>query len=163
MDLNWDSIGAIGEIIGAVGVIASLFYLGRQLRQNSKTISDEIFQRLLTNYHTGMDLLLRDPDAIRIFYLGLRDYYALSEDERSVWVTQLHAFLRRYENIVLQSKKHDVDLGVIESIQRQWHQLLGQPGAKTFWPRAYKSYSDEFVDFVAQRHNLRFEIEADDT
>lgn len=28
--MNWEAAGAIGEVIGAVGVIASHFYLGRQ-------------------------------------------------------------------------------------------------------------------------------------
>ena len=33
--MNWDAIGAIGEIIGAVAVVLSLIYLGFQIRHNS--------------------------------------------------------------------------------------------------------------------------------
>jgi hypothetical protein len=33
--MNWDAIGAIGEVLGALVVIATLFYLSGQLRQNS--------------------------------------------------------------------------------------------------------------------------------
>ena len=32
--MNWDAIGAIAELAGAIGVIASLIYLARQIRQN---------------------------------------------------------------------------------------------------------------------------------
>ena len=33
--MNWEAMGAIGEIVGAVGVIATLGYLAFQVRQNS--------------------------------------------------------------------------------------------------------------------------------
>ena len=34
--VNWEAVGAIGEIIGATGVIASLIYLAIQLRHNTR-------------------------------------------------------------------------------------------------------------------------------
>lgn len=36
--MNWDAIGAIGEIVGAIAVVASLAYLAIQVRQNSKSL-----------------------------------------------------------------------------------------------------------------------------
>ena len=36
--MNWDAIGAIGEIIGAAAVVATLFYLARQINDGSKQI-----------------------------------------------------------------------------------------------------------------------------
>lgn len=34
--MNWDAIGAIGEIIGAIAVVATLFYLAVQVRETRK-------------------------------------------------------------------------------------------------------------------------------
>ncbi len=34
--MNWDALGAMGEIAGAIAVIATLFFLARQLRMNTK-------------------------------------------------------------------------------------------------------------------------------
>ena len=34
--MNWDAIGAIAELLGAVGVIASLVYLASQMGQNAR-------------------------------------------------------------------------------------------------------------------------------
>ncbi|MFT7651940.1 MAG: hypothetical protein ACI9UU_001047 [Candidatus Azotimanducaceae bacterium] len=42
--MNWDSLGAIAELAGAVGVIGSLIYLGSQIRQNSRHIESSIYQ-----------------------------------------------------------------------------------------------------------------------
>ncbi len=42
--MNWEAIGAIGEIIGAFGVIVTLIYLALQIKQNSKTIEAQMYQ-----------------------------------------------------------------------------------------------------------------------
>ena len=34
--MNWEAIATIAEIVGAVGVIASLIYLAAQIRQSTK-------------------------------------------------------------------------------------------------------------------------------
>lgn len=36
--MNWDAIGATAEFLGAIGVVVSLFYLGSQLRRNSRAL-----------------------------------------------------------------------------------------------------------------------------
>lgn len=36
--MNWDALGAIGEMLGAIGVIATLLYLSVQIRQNTRAI-----------------------------------------------------------------------------------------------------------------------------
>ena len=42
--MNWEAIGAIGEIVGAFGVIITLIYLALQIKQNSKTIEAQMYQ-----------------------------------------------------------------------------------------------------------------------
>jgi len=37
--MNWDAIGAVGQVVGAVGVVVTLFYLATQIRQNSKQLA----------------------------------------------------------------------------------------------------------------------------
>ena len=34
--MNWDALGAIGEVVGAIAVVATLAYLAVQIRQNNK-------------------------------------------------------------------------------------------------------------------------------
>ncbi len=36
--MNWEAVGAVGELLGAIGVIASLFYLASQIRRNSESV-----------------------------------------------------------------------------------------------------------------------------
>ncbi len=34
--MSWDAIGAIGEVVGALGVIVTLVYLSRQISESSR-------------------------------------------------------------------------------------------------------------------------------
>ena len=36
--MNWEAIGAIGEILGAIAVLVTLVYLAAQIRQNSRFV-----------------------------------------------------------------------------------------------------------------------------
>ncbi len=38
--MNWDAIGAIAELLGAIGVIASLIYLATQIRQRREQMRE---------------------------------------------------------------------------------------------------------------------------
>jgi hypothetical protein len=40
--MNWDALGAIGEIIGAVAVVATLIYLAVQIRQNTRHVQAQM-------------------------------------------------------------------------------------------------------------------------
>ena len=42
--MNWDAIGAIGEIIGALAVVLSLVYLARQMRTSNRLAISEAFR-----------------------------------------------------------------------------------------------------------------------
>ena len=47
--MNWDAIGAIGEVVGAFAVVATLAYLAAQIRQNNKLLSSGSRQALVGN------------------------------------------------------------------------------------------------------------------
>ena len=38
--MNWDAVGAIGEIIGAIAVVITLYFLVAQLRQNTRAMEE---------------------------------------------------------------------------------------------------------------------------
>ena len=36
--MNWEALGAIGEIVGAIAVVLTLGYLAVQMRQNTRVV-----------------------------------------------------------------------------------------------------------------------------
>ena len=53
--MNWEAIGAIAEAVGAAGVIASLVYLGSQIRSSTRAAKVTAYQQTIT---AGRDITL---------------------------------------------------------------------------------------------------------
>jgi hypothetical protein len=101
--MNWDAVGALAELVGALGVVASLAYLAIQIRQstaqsrlNTNAIEASAFQQLL-DHHAAFNMkLVDDPRLLEA--LVSPDVSSLDPLERRrflIWVT---AFFRSYYN-----------------------------------------------------------------
>jgi len=79
--MNWEAIGSIAEIIGAIGVIGSLLYVAIQIRDNSNT--NRILQRQNATNQLAefMDLLLLNPELAEIHDRGRVDPESLTTKE----------------------------------------------------------------------------------
>jgi len=77
--MNWEAIGAVGEIIGAMAVVLSLIYLAIQVRQNSNMARAESRLRLVDTFREFSNSLeSSDPYA---FGRGLQHYPELPPAE----------------------------------------------------------------------------------
>ena len=47
--MTWDAVGAIAELLGALGVIASFFYIGFQIRSNTRSVRAASYHNVTTN------------------------------------------------------------------------------------------------------------------
>ncbi len=80
--MNWDALGAIGELVGGAAVVASLLFVGIQVRQTGRTV-----RHAAQDYtNDAAVLFLRSmyerPDVSRMFWNGLNGLEAFDEDER---------------------------------------------------------------------------------
>ena len=79
--MNWEALGAIGELVGAIAVVATLGYLIVQIRQNTRELqhsSSWAINQGLTQIH---DRVINNPDLIDILDKGLQDPADLSPKE----------------------------------------------------------------------------------
>ena len=60
--MNWDAIGAVGEILGAAAVVVTLIYLAAQLRQNTNSMQ-------AAAYNTWADNRAKWQDAMNLVWL----------------------------------------------------------------------------------------------
>ena len=87
-DLDGDAIGAIGEIVGAAAVVATIFYLSAQVRQNSRSVEENVRARRLTAADATVEEFSRyrdrvsQPDLAALVVKGRDSYQGLSDAER---------------------------------------------------------------------------------
>ena len=68
--MNWEALGAIGEIVGAAGVIATLVYLSVQLRQNTKALRSNAWQSIQDSEQRFDDLFSSNPQVCEVWMKG---------------------------------------------------------------------------------------------
>ncbi len=80
--MNWDAIGAIGEVFGAIAVVVSVGYLAIQVRKQTEESKLAATRELAAQFQTGLDMLAQDGELISIWAVGVQDYISLPNDDR---------------------------------------------------------------------------------
>jgi hypothetical protein len=134
--MNWEALGAVGEIVGAAAVVATLAYLAAQIRQSSRIASLQASQHLLEGSAELQARIAQDEDLRRIFAAGCRSYDSLEGGDRQRFYAIVGEYLMRYE---VQTQMHEV--GVLNddnfaAATRGIVRLLSQPGAREVCEKA---------------------------
>lgn len=106
--MNWEAIGAIGEIVGAFAVVLSLIYLAVQIRnQNIESKATAVHQVLESNKSSISQLL--DPGLAEIWIAGMEDFNSLTDVQRLRFVIYLTVALRSFEDAFFQWRNGRLD------------------------------------------------------
>jgi hypothetical protein len=150
--MNWDALGAIGEIIGAAGVIVSLLYLASQVRNNSRQLRHSSAQAVLDKLNGLIGQLAFTAGAGDVWTRGLSGLEELREDEELVRFSSmmLQAFWA-YEEVL-----HYREAGVIEEwawthAKAPVEHFMRTPGFQQWWQLRRGWFSPEFQNHVARR------------
>ena len=91
--MNWEMVGAIGEVSGALAVLATLAYLAVQIRQSNKLTTTSIYESAMDGYIRLNQLVVNDAEVASIFRRGLSDISLLNEEENFRYNMMFRAFL----------------------------------------------------------------------
>jgi len=144
--MNWDAVGAIGEIIGAIAVVVSLIYLSIQVRQNTNASKAATVQDM-TNKWVQINLwsaessdrmfnLTEIEPGTNEFLQGLAFYRALFHQ----WSNNLY----QYRTGVLD---HDSFRPTEEEIRHIIHRTRAGPTFRVAWESAKHIYNKDFQTF----------------
>ena len=81
--MNWDAIGAVGEILGALAVFVSLIYLALQVHQNNKQLQLQALMDAIEKHVSKYAEATESPENAENFRAGLRDFNGLPINERA--------------------------------------------------------------------------------
>ena len=101
--MNWDAIGAIGEIVGAIAVILTLYYLSTQIRHASKQLDIQNaekrmrgFDAIDESFRDFRALIISDAEIATIWEKAKSNFSELEGAER----TRAQALFRNYFAII---------------------------------------------------------------
>lgn len=146
--MNWEAIGAIGEILGAIGVIVTLGYLAVQIRQNSASVRASTLQHMTEASASLHDLLASNADLGRIIHAGAGDLGALTSDERLRFQSFMMGFLRRLEHIQRESSQRRVSHEEWAGLLASAISVMSQPGSLEWWAENSQRFNPEFAEWL---------------
>jgi len=126
--MNWEAIGAAGELVGALAVFISLVYLATQIR-NSKR-SDQISAASLAaaSVDEWLGQIVRDSELNNVFMRGQSDFDSLSPEEKNRFALLIIQLLRASE-IVWQFYKADaIESDYWASFESTLKRIVGTAG-----------------------------------
>jgi len=149
--MNWDAIGAVAELLGAIGVIGSLIYVATQVRASTLASRVESKLRLTENMVNYGDLLIGSPDLNDLMIKGRKSIDTLSKSEylqfsnlalKACWYLSAGFFMYRQKSI------SDDDWFEIKTIATYW---CKSNGFQEWWNQRGKlSFTGEFAKFIRQ-------------
>jgi hypothetical protein len=155
--MNWEAIGAIAELLGAVGVIASLVYLATQIRhsreqmgRNTRALQAGAYQQFEESVYRKVMDDLTIPGLERIVRLGTADIEQLSEEDMFRWSRWIFMRLRAFDNSHYQFRMGMQDEDRWQISRRDLEMFFQMPGVVQSWKANPSSLSPEFVALVEE-------------
>ena len=103
--MNWEAVGAIGEVAGAVILIASIFYLSLQIRSSSDQASAASERGVQQDFIQIQDSLIANDRTMSIMRRGFRSFEDLGAQEQFFFHMKISLFVNHFEGVLRMSKK----------------------------------------------------------
>jgi hypothetical protein len=148
--VNWNTVSAIAEMLGAIGVIATLLYLALQIRQNSRHIGGQAVVAMAQAQDKLTSEIRDDPELLRIVLVAARDWNdpnLTPEDLGRVSLFTLQEF-QMLETAYWLMKQGLLDRAYYESRQGWYVRRLAEPGVQMWWKETRYNLSQQFVDHM---------------
>lgn len=150
--MNWEAIGAIGEIAGAAGVIATLVYLAAQIRLNTRTVRASAASEAEEAWAKTNDQLANDGrlgSLILELETGRKSIEDLDQEELAQLTFVVRASMQRLEGMYFMHKN-----GLLEEeiwrARLQYLRALSSSFAMHILnqPETQVLYSSDFWSFI---------------
>ena len=150
--MNWEAIGAVGQVVGALAVIATIVYLAFQVRQNTQSIRASALNNSISTVCDSRRAITETTETANIWNRGLKNHADLNEDELLRFRAAMQNAMWALWNTYAQSKLAGLSEGVWDAQKPLLRRILSTQGGSWFW----STYQQEFESsFVAEIDRIR--------
>ena len=140
--MNWDAMGAIGNILGALAVVISLGYVAVQIRQNTKALHHASLRAAIDDAADWRNNLIQDREVARLYRTGMLKSEDLDEIDLLRFRMLLDSLFAAWE-YAYSSKSGLADVQV-----RFIRGTLNTPGGALYWVKQKAIFGADFASYV---------------
>ena len=146
--MNLETINSIAQIVAAIGVIASLFYLAAQIRQNTKSQRSVVVDSLTSSLIALLGPQASDPILTRAFAVAVEDWNGVTEEDRSRAAATLFTLFKLFENAWFQQRQGTLEREQWEGWDLYIRVYFHRPGAQVWWADRRAMFAVGFRNYV---------------
>ncbi len=142
-------LGAIGELVGGVAVIATILYLAIQVRQNAMETRAASSQALTDSYNQVNLVIAANPARAALTRRAMADYLSLPDDEKACFDFEAYSFCHVWETILHRERLGVADAETTKIARDTIKAIFGtSSGYRQWWARNQFPFTTEFTAFV---------------
>lgn len=149
--MNWDAVGALGDLVGGIAVVASLIYLAIQVRHSSRQTSENTRALRIASRSAFQDSFARwralatDARLGELYLRGCADYSALDRNERFQFGLVAQELFYAYETLFAQAQDGTFSR---DAAVEQIALAVRPPGLRDWWRRNCRLFDQGFAHQV---------------
>lgn len=139
--MDWSGIGAVGNMIGAVGVVVSLGYLSTQIKHQIREARVTAVHSLTENFRGFLQALAESEDLAAIWARGINDFAGLTPIERLRLSCALGNAFRIFDTLYNYYVEGIIDATAWATLEAPVNDLIAYPGIQSWWQTRKHWYS----------------------
>jgi hypothetical protein len=147
--VNWEAIGAVGEILGAAAVVLSLVYLAGQIRTQNRESRISAMHDMSVGFRDAVAKFSTE-DMSKLLVRANVNFDDLTDDEALRLVVTFGGLFRAWEEAFVQHEEGRLDQRGWDAMNRYYLLALSSGGAQRAWALRKDYLDPEFVTFVDQ-------------
>ena len=146
--MNWEAIGAIGELTGAFAVVVSLIYVGVQVRHSAGAVRSAAANDAsvaMQNWYLEMG---SNRQASDIWFNAMTSPEPLSTHDEFQFMMSMHAVLLGMQNSYFLSQEGTLDAEFREAITTAIVAVKDLPGMSRYWRQRRDFFHTGFAEYI---------------
>jgi len=152
--MNWEAMGALSQLVAAIGLIPSVVYLAIQVRAQNKAHQRASLDMLTTQWGDLIRTVNDSDDFGRIYLDGLASFEAMEPVSRIRFGAYLLRVFRYWEAMYFHFEDGTLRPSSWKALQAQMADIIAYAGVQDWWRTRKHWYTDEFrgvVEAVIER------------
>ena len=142
--MTWPQISVVADLLAGIGVVISLIYLSRQIRQNTRAVRMANASMVQSNFQEAAKFLYEDREGAAIILRGMSDPGSLTPVERLSSYAWFFNLLKTAEIAHYHFRNGDLDPALWQASLTFYKAYFVTPGFREYWDRRKSAFVPEF-------------------
>lgn len=141
-----EALGNIGDFVGGIGVVITLFYLAFQIRASRLQTLAEDTTNAVNEWLSAQTRWLQTEESINLVRRALHNYEGLSADEKGMFSGYMMDLNAAYQTALNLSAKGQLDSRQFQQIEDAMAAYLNCQGAGEWWNEVRPMWPDHVAE-----------------